>query len=57
MDGHATKWGVFNAHFRGAFTGQLEARVGACRTAGGLAAWRARVEVRSDPGAVENDVG
>ena len=25
MDGHATKWGVFNAHFRGAFTGQLEA--------------------------------
>ena len=24
MDGHATKWGVFNAHFRGAFTGRLD---------------------------------
>lgn len=24
MGGHATKWGVFNAPFRGAFTGRLD---------------------------------
>jgi len=26
MGGHATKWGVFAAHFWGAFTGRLESR-------------------------------